>query len=134
MPLQGVLLLGHPVEDRVGATLRRQLHRQHPDLGRTLRTARAAQGVGQQLMAQAHPQERALELAHPAADRPLLRHQPRVLLHVPHVHRAAHDPHRVVVLQRRDGLALVELDRGPLDAVGPQEVAQPAGMLAVDVL
>ena len=129
-----MLAAGHLLEDRVGAAVGRQLHSQHPDLGRALRAARPAQRVGQQLVAQAHTQERALQLSHPAADGPLLGHEPGVLVGVPHVHRAAHDPHGVVVLQRRDGLALVELHRGPFDAVGPQEVAQTAGMLAVDVL
>ena len=105
-----------------------------PISGRALRAARPAQRVGQQLVSQADPEERALQLAHPAADGLLLGHQPRVLVHVPHVHRPTHHPQGVVVLQAWDRLALVELHRRPFDAVGSQEVAQTARMLAVDVL
>ena len=134
MPLQGVAPLGHAREDRVGPALGGELHLQHPDLGRALPPAGAAEGVGQQLMAQAHPEEGALKLAHPAADGLFLRHQPRVLVGVPHIHGAAHHPQGVVVLQVGDGLALIELHRIPLHPVVPQEVPELARVLALDML
>ena len=50
------------------------------------------------------------------------------------VHRPAHGDQRVVALERRNPLALVEFHRVPGDAVGAHEVAEDAGMLDVDVL
>ena len=67
------------------------------------------------------PRKEPLQLSHPAPDRPFLIHQPRVLVHIPNIHRAAHHPQSVVVLKRRDRLTFVEFHRGPLDAVGPEK-------------
>ena len=85
-------------------------------------------------MAQADAEERPLQLAHPVADRRLLRHQPGVLVDVPDVHRPAHDPELVVAVQRRDRLAQIEPDRVPGDAVGREEPAQHARMLDLEML
>ena len=134
VPLQAGLAVGQAGEQGVGPAGGGQLDREDADLGRALRAAGAAERVGQQLVAQADAQERALEVAHPVADRRLLRHQPGMLVDVPDVHRAAHHPELVVAVQRRDRLALVEPDRVPGDAVGGEEAAQHARMLDREML
>ena len=52
----------------------------------------------------------------------------------PDIHRAAHDPQRVVVGQVRDRLALVERHGPPCNPVIGQEIAEDAWMLDFDVL
>src|SRR5689334_11922138 len=81
---------------------------------------------------QAH--ERLPEIAHPAANGAFLIDEPGTFLDVPNIHRAAHDPKRVVILQSRDRAALVEFDSVPGDAISREELAEDAGMLTRDVL
>ena len=57
-----------------------------------------------------------------------------MLVDIPYVHGTAHDPERIVVLERRDGGVLVEGDRVPVDAVGFEEAPEDARMLAVEML
>jgi len=68
------------------------------------------------------------------ADCALLGDQPGILLDIPHIHRPAHDPQRVIAAKVRDRLALIQLDRIPLDAVGFQEFAENARVLDRDML
>ena len=85
-------------------------------------------------MAEADAEERPLELAHPLPDRALLGDQPGILLDIPHIHRPAHDPQRVIGTEVGNRLALVQLDRIPADAVLLQEFPEDARMLDRDVL
>lgn len=85
-------------------------------------------------MAQTEPEERHLPLDDRLADRPALGFEPRVGVFLPHVHRAAHDPERIVVAQIRNRLAFVEFDRVPFDAVLTQEVPEHSRVLERDVL
>ena len=126
--------LGHAIEDWTGAAGVGQLHVQDPDLGRLRRPDLAAERLREKLMAQAETEERHLPLDDRLADRLALGLEPGVDVVLPHVHRAAHDPERVVAAQIRNQLAFVELDRGPLDAVLAQEVPEHSGMLQRDVL
>ena len=57
-----------------------------------------------------------------------------MLLDVPNVHRPAHDPERVKTVERRNLVALVELDRVPADAVLGEKLAEDARMLIGEVL
>ena len=117
MPLQAFLRPWHAGENRIGEAVARELDVENADLRRPLRAACAAERVGEKLVAEAEPEEGPVELAHPAADRALLRDEPGMLLDVPDIHRSAHHPERIIVFERRDRLAGVELDRVPVDAV-----------------
>jgi len=134
MPLQAFLRFWHARKDWVGEAGLRKLDIEDADLGWTLWAAGAAQRIRQKLMAEAQPKERPVELAHPAPDRPLLRDEPGMLIDIPHIHRPAHHPERVIGLQRRNLLTRIELDGIPLDTVLREEFSQHAGMLAVDML
>ena len=85
-------------------------------------------------MPEAHAEERPLQLANPAPDGPLLRHQPGMLVDVPDVHRPAHDPQHVIIVEHRNRLAGIEFHRIPRDPILLQELAEDAGMFAIDVL
>ena len=134
MPLQRLLPPRHAGEDGIGLALWRQFHFENADFRRPLRPAGAAQRIGQQLVAQAQAEIGPPEFVDPGADGALFGDQPRVRVHVPYIHRSAHHPQGIEIGERRNGLALIELDGFPLDAVLSQEFAQHAGMFAVDVL
>src|SRR5690606_1646827 len=53
---------------------------------------------------------------------------------LPDIHGPAHHPESVIAVERGDGLARIELDRVPGDAVGGEEIAENAGMLDGEVL
>ena len=124
----------HTLEQRARLAVGGQLDLEHADLRRRGLADRAAQGVGQELMAEAQPEERQAPVADGLMDRGLLGHEPGMLGLLPDVHGPAHDPEPVVVAQVRDRLARVELHGVPRDPVLGQEVAEDAGMLEVDVL
>jgi hypothetical protein len=111
-----------------------ELDLEHADLRRRRLADRTAQGVGQELMAEAEPEERQAAVPDGLVDRRLLGHEPGILFFFPNVHRPAHDPEPVVGAQVRDRLALVELHGVPFDSVRGKEVAEDAGMLEVDML
>src|SRR5215211_4992555 len=102
MPLQAFLSCRKAGEDRIAAPQFREFDIEDADLGRPLRAAGAAKRVGKQLMSEADAQKRPADLPYPAADRLLLRDEPRMLVHIPHVHRATHDPERIIILELRD--------------------------------
>ena len=134
MPLQAEKLLGHALEE--GATVPRfgKLHRHHPDLRLGGRPHLAPEGFGEELVAEAEPEEGAPGLAHPLSDRGKLGLYPGMLVLLPHVHRAAHADEHVESIEVGNGLAFVELHRLPLDAVFGHEVPEDARVLARDVL
>ena len=130
MPLQRLGAVRLAREHRIALALFGQRDLHDADLGRPLRPAGAAERIGEQLVAEADAEERPLELAHPLPDRALLGDQPGILLDIPHIHRPAHDPQRVIGAELRDRLALIQLDRIPRDAVLFQEFPEDARMLA----
>ena len=71
---------------------------------------------------------------HRLADGGLLGDQPGVFVLLPDIHRPAHHHERVVAVERRDRLTLVELDRVPAHPVRGHEVAEDGGMLDGNVL
>src|SRR5690606_9433541 len=134
MPLQCLRGGRLPAEDVIALAFLGERDVENADLRRTLRTAGAAERIGQQLMSQADAEKRPLQLPHPAADRLLLRDQPGMLLDVPDIHRPAHDPERVIAAEIGNRLARVELYGVPRHAVGAQKLAEDAGMLHGDML
>ena len=85
-------------------------------------------------MTEAEAEERHLAFDDGLPDRGAFRIEPRIGVILPDIHRAAHDPQRVVGAEIRERLALVELDRGPLDAVLAQEIPEHPGVFDRDVL
>ena len=85
-------------------------------------------------MTEAEAEERHFPLGDRLTNRGAFGREPRIGVVLPDVHRPAHDPERVVVVEVRDRLSLVELDRGPLDAVLAQEFPEHPGVLDGDVL
>src|SRR6185312_5132756 len=108
-------------------------HRQHADLGLGSGVDAGAEARGQELHAEAGAEVRHAG-ADGLADRRLLGRQPGQLGVVVHAHGAAHRDDRVEPGERRERLALVELDpvqRGPALV---QDGLVFAGRLAGDVL
>src|SRR5690606_19094854 len=68
------------------------------------------------------------------ADRLFLGHEPGMLAFLPDIHGPTHHPERVIAVEHGDGLARVELDRVPGNAVGGEEITEYAGMLDREVL
>ena len=78
-------------------------HRPHP----------AAERFGEELMAEADSQEGHVALGDRLSNRHLLVGEPGVGILLEDIHRPAHGDQRVVAVEWRDRLALVELDRVP---------------------
>ncbi len=93
----------------------------------------ASKGRGQQLVAQAHPEEGGAAF-HERADKTQLRPEPGVRGLFPHLHGAAHRPHRVVGLRRGKLLAAIQTDRVPLVPPGLEQVPEEPRVTAVHVL
>ena len=85
-------------------------------------------------MTEADAEERAFEVADPAADGALLGNEPGMLFDIPHIHRTAHYPQHVIGFKCRYRLAFIERDCIPGDAIFLQEIAQDGGMFASEVL
>jgi hypothetical protein len=132
--LQALLPGRHSGKDGVAAPRRRQLDFADADFGRALRPASASKRIGEQLMAQADAEERALHLSHPLADGCFFSDEPWMLVDVPHVHGPPHHPQRVIFCELGDFFAFVELDRIPCDPVLFQKFAKNSRVLAGKVL
>ena len=125
---------GNPASRGSLASRLGQFDIENADFRRPLRPACAAERIGQQLMAEANAEKGPLEIAHPMADRALFRHQPGMLLDIPHIHRAAHHPQHVICIKRRDRLAFIEFDGIPGDPVFLEKAAEDAGMFTGNML
>jgi hypothetical protein len=60
--------------------------------------------------------------------------QPRMFVHLPHVHGAAHHPQPGIAVEIRDRFHGVELDRIPGDPVDGEKIAKDARMLDIEML
>src|SRR5215211_6332351 len=134
MPLQAFLPCRKAGEDRIATPQFRKFDIEDADLGRPLRAASAAECIGEQLMSEANAQKRPADLPYPAADSLFLRDEPRMLVHIPHVHRATHDPERIIILELRNRFILIEADRIPADTIFLEKCSENAWMLAGDML
>ena len=117
MPLQGLEGRRHTLEERIATAGLGQRDIEDADLGLGGLADPAAHCRAQQLVpeADAHERQPALDRG---SDRALLDRQPGMLLLLPHVHRSAHDPQRIVAVERRNPFARIEFDGVPGDAVG----------------
>ena len=134
MPLQRLETLWQPVHpDALGAKFR-HLNIKNSNLGTLAWSDFAAQCLGQQLMPQAQPQKR-----HPAPfdrlfDQRFFCDEPRIVVLLPNIHRTAHGPDRIIAIQGRQRLALIQLNRVPTMAVLGQEVTKDSGVFHADML
>jgi hypothetical protein len=134
MPLQHLLSSLHAKEERIPHPFIGEVDFKNANLRFPLQFAFAAEGVSQQLMAKTHAQKWAFQFAHPTANRILLCNEPRILIDLPHIHRAPHHPERVKIIQRRDGIASIELNSLPARTIFLQMPPELAWMLTGEVL
>ena len=80
-------------------------------------------------MAQAQTQIRHSALFHRFADHALFLDQPGVFLFLPNVHRPAHDPKRVIAIQRGDLFSGIQLHSIIFVPIFLEERAKYSGML-----
>jgi hypothetical protein len=84
-------------------------------------------------MAEADAEIRLGALAHPFGDGALLVHQPRMLVFLPRLHRPAQHQHEVVAVERRDGLAAMQVDEIDAIAGAREQAGEAAGRIALHV-
>ena len=103
-------------------------------LGKHAVAAASAERIGEQLVAEADAEEGERALQHRLADDTLLAREPRVRLLVGDVHRAAEHPQCVDAVERRGGLAPVEVHMGARVLVPIERLVEDAGRLDPGVL
>ena len=134
VPLEAFHRAGQTQQKRTRFTVRGFLDFIDANLRGSGRPDCAAERIRQQLVAETDPQKGHLPVYDGLADGRFLRLQPGILLLFPDIHGPAHYPQPVVVAQVRDGLAPVEFDRLPFNAVFPHEIPKYAGMFDVEML
>ena len=134
VPLQAGQRCGEAAEESTGHPRGRQANVHHPHLRPLVRTDVAAQCRGQQLMSQTDAHKGHLFLHHSVPNGGFFFHQPRVRLLLPHVHRAAHRPQRVIGVQVRNALSRIQFNNVPPDPVLGEEFPEQAGMFHVQML
>ena len=134
MPLNTGDLRWQRAENRVIGGTGRRMWGAQADIGDRHQPDRTTGCLGKQLVAEAEAEIGAAG-GKPAADCLFLDGKPRQAVFLPHIHRSATDQQRIPrgeILRRQ--FACIEFDHVQGDAVACQEVAEDAGVFAVQML
>ena len=121
-------------KEGIGPARLRQRDVEHADFGLLRLAHAAAKRCRKKLMAEADPEIGHAAIENGFADGAFLRHEPGIALLLPDIHGPAHDPELVISLEGRNGLAFVEFDGIPGNAIFRQEIAEDCRMLDGNVL